>query len=56
MTTSCSKAWVRGYFAYTRQQSITDNPYTLLDNFEEYSKWEDGYYEAHTDSCEGSIL
>lgn len=53
MTTSCSKAWVRGYNAGCCHRDITDNPYTVLDNFDEHFEWLDAYYEAQTDAVIG---
>ena len=47
------KAWVRGYFACIRHQSDTDNPYSMLEDFCNYSDWIDGYYEAQTDAIIG---
>ncbi len=53
MNTIYCKAWVRGYNAGVRQQNITDNPYSVLDNFDEHFEWLDAYYEAQTDAIIG---
>ncbi len=42
-------AWKAGHYAYNNYKDIADNPYTMLDNFDNHVDWENGYCQARAE-------